>query len=67
MVIEGGGDAADVAWSGNYFDDYAGYDLDRDGIGDVAYELRSFEDDLTAHRRRSRSSAARRRSAPPTR
>jgi nitrous oxidase accessory protein len=47
VVIEGGGDAVDVAWSGNYFDDYAGYDLDGDNVGDVAYQLRSFETDLT--------------------
>jgi nitrous oxidase accessory protein len=48
--IEGGGGASDVAWRGNYFDDYAGYDLDGDGVGDVAYELRSFEADLTGQR-----------------
>jgi nitrous oxidase accessory protein len=36
-----------VTWQGNYFDDYAGYDLDGDGRGDIAFELRSFEDDLT--------------------
>jgi nitrous oxidase accessory protein len=47
VVIEGGGDGADVVWRGNYFDGYAGYDLDGDGVGDVAYQLRSFEDDLT--------------------
>ncbi|MEZ4361209.1 MAG: nitrous oxide reductase family maturation protein NosD [Kofleriaceae bacterium] len=40
--VDGGGDALDVAWEGNYFDDYAGYDLDGDGVGDVPYELRSF-------------------------
>ena len=50
VAIEGGGDAADVVWRGNYFDDYAGYDLDRDGTGDVAYQLRSFEADLTGQR-----------------
>lgn len=50
VEIEGGGDASDVAWRGNYFDDYAGYDLDGDGVGDVAYELRSFEADLTGQR-----------------
>lgn len=50
VVIEGGGDAGDVAWRGNYFDDYAGYDLDGDGTGDVAYQLRSFEDDLIGQR-----------------
>jgi nitrous oxidase accessory protein len=39
--VDGGGTATDVTWRGNYFDDYAGYDLDDDGAGDVAYELRS--------------------------
>ena len=29
--VEGGGDATRVRWSGNYFDDYGGYDLDGDG------------------------------------
>lgn len=48
VQIEGGGDAADVVWTGNYFDDYAGYDLDGDQLGDIAFQLRSFEDDLTA-------------------
>jgi nitrous oxidase accessory protein len=47
VLVEGGGDAADVAWAGNYFDDYAGYDLDGDDAGDVPYQLRSLEDDLT--------------------
>lgn len=35
-----------VTWSGNYFDDYAGYDLDDDGVGDVPYELRSLSNQL---------------------
>lgn len=39
--VEGRGDALSVTWQGNYFDDYAGYDFDRDGFGDVPYELRS--------------------------
>jgi len=46
--VDGGGDATGVAWRGNYFDDYAGYDLDGDGVGDVAYELRSLSNQLTA-------------------
>ena len=45
--VDGGGDAVDVAWAGNYFDDYTGYDLDDDDRGDVPYQLRSFELDLT--------------------
>jgi nitrous oxidase accessory protein len=48
VEVEGGGDSADVTWAGNYFDDYAGYDLDGDGLGDVAYEARSLEDELVA-------------------
>lgn len=45
--VDGGGDAAGVAWRGNYFDDYAGYDLDGDAVGDVPYELRSLSNQLT--------------------
>lgn len=47
-AVDGGGDALDVTWRGNHFDDYAGYDLDEDGVGDVAYELRSLSNQLTA-------------------
>jgi nitrous oxidase accessory protein len=43
---DGGGDTREVVWDGNYFDDYAGYDLDDDGVGDVRYELRSAADEL---------------------
>jgi nitrous oxidase accessory protein len=39
--VDGGGDAIGAAWAGNYYDDYTGYDLDGDGVGDVPYELRS--------------------------
>ncbi len=46
--VEGGGDALGVTWRGNYFDDYAGYDLDRDGVGDLPYESRSLASELTA-------------------
>lgn len=37
--VESGGDAMKVSWEGNAFDDYVGYDLDGDGIGDIPYEL----------------------------
>ncbi len=46
--VDGGGDARDVEWRGNDFDDYAGYDLDGDGFGDVPYELRSLTNRLTS-------------------
>jgi len=45
--VGGGGDAAAVTWRRNYFDDYQGYDLDRDGLGDVPYELHRLSDQLT--------------------
>ncbi len=44
--VDGGGDALDVVWRGNDFDDYVGYDLDGDGLGDVPYELRSLSNRL---------------------
>lgn len=49
VAVDGGGDALDVGWRGNYFDDYAGYDLDDDGTGDVPYELRSLAGALTSN------------------
>jgi nitrous oxidase accessory protein len=46
--IEGGGDAMRVAFENNYLSEYAGYDLDQDGIGDVAFEKKQLGSDLTA-------------------
>ncbi|MBL6957928.1 MAG: nitrous oxide reductase family maturation protein NosD [Rhodospirillales bacterium] len=34
------------AWDGNFWDDYAGFDLDRNGIGDTAHEMRVYADRL---------------------
>jgi len=48
LRAEGRGSALDADWRGNDFDDYAGYDLDGDGVGDVPYVLRSLESDLGA-------------------
>jgi len=50
VEVDGHGDARQAEWRGNFFDDYAGYDLDRDGVGDVPYELRSLAADLVAAR-----------------
>ncbi len=33
-------------WSGNYWDNYAGFDLDNDGYGDTPFELHSWSDRL---------------------
>lgn len=46
--VEGGGDALAVDFRGNHFSDYAGYDLDRDGVGDVAYQLKRLSGELLA-------------------
>ena len=48
VEVDGRGDARAATWSGNAFDDYAGYDLDGDGVGDVPYELRSLSSDLVS-------------------
>jgi len=48
VQVDGRGDAREALWEGNAFDDYAGYDLDGDGTGDLPYELRSLSSDLTA-------------------
>lgn len=46
--VEGGGDALGIVWENNDFDDYAGYDLDGDGMGDIPYELRSLSSELVS-------------------
>jgi len=44
--VEGRGDARAAEWRGNEYGDYAGYDFDGDGVGDVPYELRSVSSTL---------------------
>lgn len=50
VSVGGHGDASQVHWAGNYFDDYAGFDLDGDGTGDVAHEPCSLSGQLTSTR-----------------
>ena len=45
-LADGEGNALGVNWRGNSFDDYAGYDMDRDGFGDIPYELRRLSSQL---------------------
>jgi len=48
VQVDGRGDARQAVWKNNEFDDYAGYDLDGDGTGDVPYEMRSLVSDWVA-------------------
>lgn len=47
VEIDGNGDARGVEFSGNYWETYAGYDLDRDGVGDVAFQLKQASSSLS--------------------
>ena len=44
VSVAGGKTANRNVWKGNYWDDYQGFDLDKDGIGDNAYELYNYAD-----------------------
>jgi nitrous oxidase accessory protein len=48
--VEGGGDALGVRFEGNHWTEYEGYDLDRDGRGDVAFEVKQLSSELTGTR-----------------
>lgn len=48
VQVAGGGDALGVDWKQNAFDDYAGYDMDGDGFGDIPYELRQLSSQLAS-------------------
>ena len=50
IAVDGGGDAMFVAMRGNHYSDYEGYDLDADGVGDVAYEVKALSSELTESR-----------------
>jgi nitrous oxidase accessory protein len=48
VEVEGGGDALGVAFDGNHWSEYEGYDLDGDGRGDVPFEVKQLSSELTA-------------------
>ncbi len=48
VEVEGGGDALGIEWNENAFDDYAGYDMNQDGYGDIPYELRRLSSQLAS-------------------
>lgn len=48
VVVGGGSHAHGAVWKGNAWDDYQGYDLDGDGVGDLPYESRSLQTTMIA-------------------
>lgn len=46
LEVDGNGDALQVSFEGNHWAAYAGYDLDADGVGDVAFQLKRAASDL---------------------
>lgn len=46
VSVRGRGTALREGWNGNYWDDYAGFDRDGDGIGDAPYEIYNYADRL---------------------
>lgn len=44
VIVAGGKTANRNVWEGNYWDDYQGFDIDGDNIGDTPYELYAYAD-----------------------
>ena len=44
VAVSDGGSAKNNNWTGNYWDDYRGFDLNKDGIGDTPHEFYSYAD-----------------------
>lgn len=44
VAVTGARTAKRNEWTGNFWDDYEGFDLDEDGIGDTPYELYNYAD-----------------------
>ncbi len=44
VAVRGGGGATRNLWRNNHWDDYQGFDRDRDGLGDTPHELHAYAD-----------------------
>lgn len=44
ILVMGGKTANRNVWEGNYWDDYEGFDLDHDGIGDTPHDIYAYSD-----------------------
>jgi len=44
VAVSGGKTASRNLWEGNFWDDYAGFDRDGDGVGDTPYKLYGYAD-----------------------
>lgn len=44
IAVGDGATANRNVWEGNYWDDYEGFDLNKDGVGDTPYELHAYAD-----------------------
>lgn len=47
VQVDSGGDATSADVVGNYWSDYVGFDLNDDGVGDVAFELKQLSSEWT--------------------
>ncbi|MBT3197713.1 MAG: nitrous oxide reductase family maturation protein NosD [Gammaproteobacteria bacterium] len=54
VAVDGNGGATKNIWEGNYWDDYEGFDRDRDGVGDTPYALYAYADRIWMDRPEAR-------------
>lgn len=47
VEVDGNGDARGIDFDNNFWAGYAGYDLDRNGVGDVAFQVKRASSDLS--------------------
>lgn len=57
VAVQGGGAVGNNIWSGNYWSDYDGFDVDGDGFGDTPYSAERFFESLTDREPRLRALA----------